>query len=1305
MFSQYTAEAGLTNEFIKSINQDDKGYIWVGTADGLFKYDGYKFKKIEVSSSNQKEYVRKIFIDFEGVIWVSLDKLGLYKYQNFKWSPVNQQSLNGALIKNITIFDITEDEKGVLWLGTNNGLKFVTKKDGKHFINTEIELFNNSSIHSLVKSVENILVIGLKGRFVQYNTESKKTRTHVFKDSPNQIAQNLYIDNKRNLWISVSQKLLKFNLVEEEFKPVPLLKNATRILSVVQYKDYVYIATISAGVFRLNLKNNEIQNFRVENQSRNALLENNIYTLYISKTGVLWIGTFLKGLNSININTLNFGYINNSDSSMTCAKTSTFISGGIGNSSVLWMENNGHLIKYIDNKECTVVNLNSIQATKDVIVKYVNVVNETVFIYTSQGWYIYNPINNEAKKILNDLKFSNFLTYSKSNKKYYVATASGLFQFKLQDYKTKLDIIEISSKHGTLFNDFAKNKTEKLFFATSKGVKYLNQRGEIEDFETQSEMINKSNITTLEFDNRNNLFLALERSHVFKINKYGKTQAQYKNGSHTNINKILINEESDNLWLGTNKGLGFINVNGKSINFFNKNEGIFSDFLYKSFAFKDAYGKMYFGGNNGITSFYPREIQTKTTSPQVTLTEFFYINKKIEINEVQQSGFYLEKSINDYSELKLQYKDYIFGLEFSVLNILDTKNLKYKYRLEGLQDDWITTDANNRQATYTNLKPGDYTFQVKASNKDGVWSKQPKELKIKVYPAPWLSPWAYAAYVFLLVFSIWWYIRYKTIASRKRAIQLEKTVEERTQEVNRQKQMVESLLEHKNEVFANITHEFKTPISLILGPIDQLAEMAEPRQADKINMIQRNAKRLMLMVGQILKLSQSEQDKEVIRESQAVQPILLMLSESFKSLAQDKNITLSLDNQNDVNVYATSDCLEMVVGNLLSNALKFTNIGGEINIKSNILNNKVCISIEDTGSGIQDKYLDKIFKRFTRLEAHKSIAGTGIGLAVVKEVTEANDGTVTVESQWGKGTIFTLEFPITEIKSVEELSQDMVDQLVDNTANELLETMPNHSQTFIENHVSVLIIEDNLDMQAHIGNVLNSHYNCLFADRGKAGIALALKEVPDIVICDVMMPGMDGYQVTRILRHDGRTSHIPIVLLTALNTKESRIKGWRENIDTYITKPFDATELKVQLQNILNIRKLLQQKTNKAIKSNDSLRTLDLPKQDLKFIEKLKDVIGGLYASEYIQKADIASKMAVSERQLQRKVKALIDENPMDMLRDYRLEKAAMKLKDGYLVGIVSDACGFSSVSYFGSCFKKKYGVTPKQYQGLNKKV
>lgn len=248
---------------------------------------------------------------------------------------------------------------------------------------------------------------------------------------------------------------------------------------------------------------------------------------------------------------------------------------------------------------------------------------------------------------------------------------------------------------------------------------------------------------------------------------------------------------------------------------------------------------------------------------------------------------------------------------------------------------------------------------------------------------------------------------------------------------------------------------------------------------------------------------------------------------------------------------------------------------------------------------------------------------------------------------------------------------------------------------------TVLIIEDNPDMQQHTLSVLQNRFQCWLASRGDEGIGLALKEIPDIIICDVMMPGMDGYQVTRMLRNDPRTSHIPIILLTALNTRESRIKGWREKIDRYVTKPFDAHELHAQLDNILSVRRLLQSQTVEAIESRDDLSTLDLSKQDIRFLDQLKAVIEEVFANEYIQKADLADRMAVSERQLQRKVKALIGVGPLDMLRDHRLEHGRMKLREGLQVSQVSDLCGFSSLSYFGTCFKKKYGMTPKQFQQL----
>ena len=1297
VYSQLNGDINLG--IVRQIAQEDSGLIWIASSTGFYTFDGYEYHPIVFHNQKIKN-ARVIYIDTKS-IWLGSSSSGLYQYRNGKLEK-QQISHNN---KSMGLFAIYKDEKSnVIWFGSDKGL-FYLKNKTYH----KIDFFEDLKIISIAKK-QHYLYVATDDRVFSYNSENNKVKDLFVHPNLNKSAGNhvLYKDPDGILWLGRNDGLYKLHDLCHCFKAEDNIFNNKEVVSLAADGVNLWIGTLFNGIYKYAIKTKSYMHFQYDVNKPDALVGNNIKSILVAKNNLIWYGTFRDGIGFLNAQSSQFGRVTKANKLMKCALSNVVYRVLSQNDKEYWIATENGLI-YSNEDHCKIINSlanETNQLSHSMVHSLMMKDDKTLWIGTVKGL---NRLNIETQNIkqLNSSSLQQELDIiqiiSLSENKLLLGTDKGLFSYAINNnhYESITDKYNLSK--DAVFYNYAKDLNGNIYWGTTKGLAVLANNANLSFITlTKDPKAPAWDITALVADKNGGLWFAADNKYLYYLSK-DKVLNDFTvllNKNNVAIMSMIL--KNQNLWMASDSGLFKLDLITHKIHFFSENDGLQSQEFQRASKFVSKTGMIYFGGKKGFNHFFPENISQSYPIPEVLITGIKQLNQDLGIGEKMLGGYEIKATANYIDELTLTHKDYIIDLKFAALDYLHASHIQYAYRLLGFQQNWVYADAGNRQATFTNLKPGKYIFQVKAANKNGIWSDKPKELRVVVNPAPWFSPWAYAVYIILILLSIWVFIRYRTVASRKRAIELEKTVAIRTQEVKIQKKMVESLLDHKNEVFANITHEFKTPISLILGPIKELAADTNPQNADRINMIQRNAKRLMLMVGQILKLSQCEQDKEVIRESQAIQPILLMLFESFSPLAQNKNINLILDNQHDVNIYATSDCLEMVVGNLLSNAIKFSSIGSEVKIQTQVINNSVLISIEDTGSGIQEKDLDKIFSRFTRLETHKSIAGTGIGLSVVKEVTEANNGSVTVQSQWGSGTTFTLKFPISDMKAVDELSQDMVDQLVDNTANELLNIETAHQHKFIRNRATILIIEDNLDMQTHIGNILHSFYNCLFADRGKAGIALALKEVPDIVICDVMMPGMDGYQVTRILRHDNRTSHIPIILLTALNTKESRIKGWRENIDTYITKPFDATELKVQLQNILNIRKLLQQKTNKAIKNNTLLSTLDLCKKDMEFIEKFKDVIAQLYNNENIQKADIAAKMAVSERQLQRKIHALIDENPMNMLRDYRLEKAAMKLKDGYHVGIVSDSCGFRSPSYFGSCFKKKYGVTPKQYQQSN---
>ena len=1301
-FSKLSLSDGLPSTIVRDITQDSTGFMWFGTRHGVVKFDGYQVTQINDAQGQSLGDIWSILEVSDGSIFIASKTKGLFKYQSglIRFMPIFDNKVD------IELTSMGLDEKNTLWLGTNEGVyKLVDEKL------VRVGKLNNDTSHDFINLDKSYILGQTKQVIYKFDLKNSTKEQVEVLPADDRLNSTLYKDNYDTIWLGRKNGLYAYDKQCQCFKSRFKELKEINVYSLVSDQKYLWIGTVYKGLYRYSYENSELVKVSMTDND-NESLGKTIVSLYIDRSSVLWIGTFNAGIYYINPSIRQFSSISKKNKSIPCAKSFTVHDVIETRDKSLWLATEKGLVRITKKNKCTLFmrdeSKNSLTANP--LLNIYQASNDDIWILNNRKGF--DRLSTKTKQIdrignaFGEYSFFFSVEYNQ-NELLLGSFKNGLYVYNITEKKlTQVKNIDKKFDKATFYTYAVNNKN--YYLGTNKGLLRLNNM-KLEKVTLDGRDI--SEISALSFDHDGALWISANFKSLLKKNKDGSVEdiTPYLKHNNTPIQvRSIVLTDKRTIWLSTNNGLYKLDTKTYENWHFTSQDGLQNADFFRNSYHQNNTGKLYFGGQKGVNSFNPSEITVNKTPPVTVLTSFLYFNKLLNVGKLTESEFKLNKPINYLDKIELGYKDYIIGFGFAALDYADSMRNQYAYRLKGLNDDWVYVDANDRKVTYTNLKSGHYTFQVKAANKDGIWNKVPTELKIKVHPAPWLSPWAYVIYIIIIMAAIWTFIRYKTIASRKRAKVLEVTVAERTQEVNMQKKMVESLLDHKNEVFANITHEFKTPLALILGPAKQLEQKSQSDEyKNNLSMIQRNAKRLILMVGQILKLSQAELNKETLRESQAVKPILMMLYEAFKPLAEEKNIKIHLESQHSVSVYATAECLEIVIGNLISNALKFTNSGGEIYISSLLNDKQISISVRDTGTGIEKKDLSKIFKRFTRLDTHKNIQGTGIGLSVVKEITEANNGEVKIYSEWGKGSEFTVIFPITEIVSGQELSKVMVDQLVGNTKNELIESGKNVSvdkNKLDKKRITVLIIEDNLDMQSHIGNVLKQRFNCTFADRGRKGIGLALQEVPDIIICDVMMPGMDGYQVTRIIRHDTRTSHIPIVLLTALNTKESRIKGWRENIDTYIAKPFDATELNVQLDNILTIRSILQNKTNKAIKNNTALNTLDLPLQDQKFIEQLKNVISEYYVNEYFQIADIALKMAISDRQLQRKVKALINQTPMDLLRNHRLEKAALKLRDGYQVGIVSDECGFSSFSYFSSCFKKKYGVPPKKYQQLGKR-
>ena len=630
-----------------------------------------------------------------------------------------------------------------------------------------------------------------------------------------------------------------------------------------------------------------------------------------------------------------------------------------------------------------------------------------------------------------------------------------------------------------------------------------------------------------------------------------------------------------------------------------------------------------------------------------------------------------------------------------------------------MSDNWTETDPFTRSVSFSYIPPGQYLFEVYGSNADGKWSDEPAVVSFAILPPIWLTWWAKIAYFFLGLVGILMFNYKRTQSIRKKAENLENLVHKRTEELAQEKQIVEQLLDQKKEEFANVSHEFRTPLTLILGPIQNLLNSnLRSTTREKLEMAKRNSYRLLRMVDQLLHMEKFKVQQISDEEPQAIKPMFSLISQSFKDLALEKNIELVVERIEDIWIRFTPDALEKILLNLLSNALKYTEEGGKIYLsvfKDEY--DQVIIIVRDTGIGISKEQQPKIFERYQRVldEHSEKITGAGIGLALVKELVEAHSGTIQLDSEVGKGSIFTVKLANAMNSAPEEQDSGINTEILElelesirNQTAQIINEQIKSAEMNDDGKTKLLVIEDNPDMRAYIIDTLSSHYHCLEAPNGKAGVEVAIETIPDLIISDVMMPEMDGYEVSKALKEDEKTSHIPLILLTARGDKESRMKGWKGHADEYLTKPFDEDELLIRVENLLSIRNILRHrfvKENFEGKSESQLKEIGLNDKDQQFIQKLNDTLDELHCNSTFEVSEMASRVAMSERQLQRKLKAVLDHSPNEYLRAYRLNRAKKLLLQGSRVGDVADDVGFTSQAYFAKCFKAQFGMTARQYQ------
>ena len=761
-----------------------------------------------------------------------------------------------------------------------------------------------------------------------------------------------------------------------------------------------------------------------------------------------------------------------------------------------------------------------------------------------------------------------------------------------------------------------------------------------------------------------------------------------------------LQDDSGQLWFSTNGGLSRFDPSDESFANHTRQDGLQSDEFNGEAAVKRRNGELVFAGMNGLNRFDPARLRIADKPPRVHVTTLTVLEKSPSAQEVRllRNGMVVAL-VGEQNDIELA---------FTAIHLLDPTRNRFRFRLVGLEKNWTETDSEQRVIRYTNLNPGDYRLEVMAANAHGVWSEAPVWVDIHIAKQWWQTWWAKLGLIFGGLVILYLLVgQWRLVLSKRHAQQLFELVEARTADIEMQKDTIEEQMEAlktldnaKDRFFENISHEFRTPLALIIGPLRQLSR--DSGLANKLEAPIRQASRLLRLINQLLEISRMNAGalKLNLRTYRCAEQIR-QVAIGFKDILAAKDLQLELALDDDILLTYDAQAMDKILVNLLSNAVNYTPAGGKITIQLSQNGHWAVIAVQDSGVGIAPQQLDKIFGRFEQAgHSHEFQHGLGVGLALVKELVEWQGGRIAVQSTQHQGSCFTLQLPLGSAGG-DEQPLDVPDELSDVTlaamamADGSVEEEDGLGHGTPADGWTVLVIDDEPDMRRYLGEVLQAH-SLLWAVDGEQGLKLAIEAVPDLIVSDVMMPRMDGLTLVRALRENPVTSHIPIILLTAKGGRDSRLAGLDEGVEDYIVKPFDEAELQLRVRNLLAIRSEL---AKRAAREEQPQQAVAIPRADQAFLARYREVLQQCYGNPECTVEDLAKAMHMEKRQLQRKLRAILDTTPTDDLRAFRLEQAAKLLLAGESVSTAMNQCGFNAMAHFSRCFKVRFGVSPSQYR------
>ncbi len=1312
---------------IQQISHSKDGLTWLATDNGLVQFDGYNAKRFVHNPADSttigSNTLKAVIEGPNGQLWIATDGAGLNKFERlsetFSYVPLPQRSSGINLTTRLNSLTL---EGNYLWVAGHGGvLKLNTENDAPVPLPFDAAVLNGQSILKVFIDSNKQLWFITAQNGVYLFAQNQLRHLSSAAGLASLTVLDIDEDDQGNIWLGTAAGLHRFTPQTQTFESIkPQLAFEFKFpdpeITAVKadHLGRLWLGSRTNGVYMYEPKTGQFSELSGATNARQDLKAERINSIYRDVNDTIWLTTD-DGLMLVSKSSMDIRYLTNEDNTFLISDITPLDDNKVALvGSYLYYEynpdNNTAAVRFADENR-----LYRITKTSQ---------GNLLFATLGQGLQLYSTHDDSlyqmphAKPLYSDIPVTGLFDVFVDNKEQtwllpfpdLPHLAGGIIQmdWQTQQYQTYLsspfisDIIQLNDEQLLLSSD-------------SKGLMTLDINTKQVARWQPSTTTTPRRIIALFKDSQDNLWLGTRGQGLAKFNPDDNSFSYYseEQGLVSDSVYSIIEDQQHNLWLGTDKGLSRLNPETAEIIKIEAKDGLLFPMFYKRSAAITADGRLLFGAQNALVSLDPKDFAQQSTPPKVLISDFKLMNRSVEWRSDDEQSL-LTQPIHYTESLQLTHKHHMFSFEFAATEYDRPDAIRFAYMMEGLNNDWVYTDAKKRVANFSTLPKGDYVFRVKASNRYGQWSEDEARINISVSPPWWLSWPAFFTYAILLTLVILLYINLRTKQLVQRAQLLEKNVAERTAQLQHSRDQVTELLAQKQQLFASVSHEFRTPLTLILSPIEQLLNDPKGKPFHKeLNLVKRNGRRLLRMVDQLLEFAKLELKDNSQMEPVSLKQTLDIIVSSFEPLVKTKQIELHLTPYEDATLNMLPDSLNKILINILSNAFKYSPPQSHIYISVERFDQNVAIAIRDTGIGISESDIQAVFQRFNRAtQSHgEAIPGAGIGLALVKELVEANFGSITLESEVNVGSTFTVTLPVTEAgilsgtfsePPTQELLHEQLDLEINSVNTAQMTAIDDKPSEPEDQQKSILIVDDNPDLRDLLYQQLNQKYHCLLAENGQIGLDMAREQLPDLVISDVMMPIMDGYQLTSALKSDEMTSHIPVILLTAKGSTESRLKGLQLLVDDYLAKPFNMEELLLRIHNILTIRDIIKQKFRQVLDSNDpstQMNKLSISDPEQAFVNRVNEHLSKFYENPEFTAKILSKELGVSERQLQRKLKSQFDLSFPELVRNYRLNKAIEMLAAGQRASQIYHLVGFSSHSYFSSCFKAKFGQTPKEYQ------